>query len=67
MKPGAHRIASSGAEGLDSIAFRNPDGSLVTIVMNQTDQPAAFQLAAAGETLACSIPARAIQTYVRAQ
>jgi glucosylceramidase len=67
VKPGAHRIASSGAEGLDSIAFRNPDGSLVTIVMNQTDKPASFQLAAVGETLACSIPARAIQTYVRAQ
>lgn len=65
VQPGAHRIASSGAASLDSIAFRNPDGSLVTIVMNRTDAPVAFSLAVADETFACTIPARSIQTYVR--
>ncbi len=67
VKPGAHRIASAGGPaGLDSIAFANPDGSLVTIVMNRTNAPVSFALAAVGESLACTIPAHAIQTYVRA-
>jgi glucosylceramidase len=67
VRPGAHRIGSSGGpQGVDSIAFANPDGSLVAVVVNPTDAPASFQLSAAGETLACAIPAHAIQTYVRA-
>jgi glucosylceramidase len=65
VQPGAHRIGSGGTEGLDSIAFRNPDGSLAVIVMNRAAVPAQFNLSAGGEVLACSIPARAIQTYVR--
>ncbi|MBI5424302.1 MAG: glycoside hydrolase family 30 protein [Opitutae bacterium] len=66
VKPGAHRIASAGGPAaLDTIAFQNPDGSVATIVMNKTAAPATFQLAVAGETVACQIPARAIQTYVR--
>jgi len=67
VKPGAHRIASAGGPAaLDSIAFANPDGSLVAVVVNRTDAPLAFALSAAGDSLACSIPAHAIQTYVRA-
>jgi glucosylceramidase len=65
VQPGARRIASSGAEQLDTIAFQNPDGSLVVVVMNKGADAEQFTLAAAGETLACSIPARAIQTYLR--
>lgn len=65
--PGAHRIASNGGPtGLQSIAFRNADGSLVAIVLNTTDAAVGFTLAAGGDTLACSIPARSIHTYVRA-
>ncbi len=41
-------------------------GDIVTVVVNRTDAPLAFALSAGGETLACSIPAHAIQTYVRA-
>lgn len=66
VKPGAHRIEMSGGpDGLDSIAFENPDGSLVTVVMNKGDQSANFALSAGGSTVACSIPARAIHTYIR--
>jgi glucosylceramidase len=64
--PGAHRIASSGGPaGLESIAFANPDGSLATVVVNPGDAAVSFELAAAGDRLACQIPAHAIQTYVR--
>jgi len=67
VKPGAHRIASSGGPAaLQTVAFANPDGSLVTVVLNETDAPVSFALAAGGETLACTIPAHAIQSYIRA-
>ncbi len=66
VRPGAHRIASSGGPAsVQSIAFQNPDGSLVTIVVNPTAEAVTFALTAAGDTLSCSIPARGIQTYVR--
>lgn len=65
VQPGAHRIASGdGPAALQTVAFANPDGSLVTVVLNETDTPVSFVLAAAGETLACTIPAHAIQTYL---
>ena len=61
---GARRIASSGGPAtLQSIAFANPDGSLVAVVLNATDTPVSFALSAGGESLACAIPAHAIQTY----
>jgi len=67
VQPGAHRIASAGGPaGLQSVAFANPDGSLVAVVLNESDAPVAFALGAGGPTLACTIPAHAIQTYVRA-
>ena len=67
VKPGAHRIASGGGPAaLQTVAFANPDGSLVTVVLNETDAPVSFALAAPGETLACTIPAHGIQTYLHA-
>lgn len=66
VHPGARRIASSGGPaGLQSIAFANPDGSLAVVVLNQTAAAASFQLAGPGGAVACSIPAHAIQTYLR--
>ena len=47
---------------LRPIAFENPDGSLVTVVVNPTDAAVSFPLTASGESLACTIPAHAIQT-----
>lgn len=65
--PGARRIASAGGPAaLQSLAFANPDGSLVTVVLNETAAAVPFALSAGAETLACSIPAHAIQTYVAA-
>jgi glucosylceramidase len=67
VQPGAHRIASTGGPAaLQSVAFVNPDGSLVTVVLNETDQPVGFTLTAGSEALACTIPAHGIQSYVRA-
>ena len=65
VQPGAHRIASAGGPAtLQSVAFVNPDASLVTVVLNETDLAVTFELAVGGESLACTIPAHAIQSYV---
>lgn len=67
VRAGAHRIASGGGPAeLQTVAFANPDGSLVTVVLNETDKVVSFTLAAGGDSLACAIPAHAIQTYLRA-
>jgi glucosylceramidase len=67
VRAGAYRIASGGGPAeLQTVAFANPDGSLVTVVLNETDKVVSFTLAAGGDSLACAIPAHAIQTYLRA-
>ena len=67
VQPGARRIRSEGGpQGIQSIAFSNPDGTLAIVVVNPTEQAAGFTLGVAGESVACKIPARAIQTYLEA-
>jgi glucosylceramidase len=66
VHPGAKRIESHGGPaGLESVAFSNPGGGLAVVVLNTSDAPADFQLGAGGAPVACRIPARAIQTYVK--
>jgi glucosylceramidase len=66
VHPGAKRVESHGGTAtLESVAFVNPDGGLAVIVLNTGAAPASFSLNAGGESRACSIPARGIQTYVR--
>jgi glucosylceramidase len=64
VQPGAYRIASSGGPAvLQSIAFVNPDRSVVVVVLNVSDAAIDFPLELSGTTVACHIPAHAIQTY----
>ncbi len=45
VQPGAHRITSSASRSqLLTTAFRNPDGKLVVIVMNQGDQKTPYKI-----------------------
>jgi glucosylceramidase len=65
--PGAHRVVSTGgAKGLEHVAFVNPDGTLVVIVLNNTDAAENFSLAVDGATVGGAIPGHAIQTYLGA-
>jgi glucosylceramidase len=67
VQPGARRIHSAGGPaGLQSIAFSNPDGTLAVVVVNPSDQSVGFTLDVAGASVACKLPARAIQTYFEA-
>ncbi|MNI97286.1 hypothetical protein D3C76_1723840 [compost metagenome] len=49
---------------LQSVSFRNPDGTLAVIVMNESDEPQTFTLGYGGELAEASLPARSIATYV---
>ncbi|HEU5077409.1 MAG TPA: glycoside hydrolase family 30 beta sandwich domain-containing protein, partial [Polyangiaceae bacterium] len=55
VEPGAVRVATQGG---DALAFKNPDGSIVTVMYNQGQQAANTTMSVAGATLQFSIPAR---------
>ncbi|SFQ05288.1 glycoside hydrolase family 30 protein [Hymenobacter arizonensis] len=65
IRPGAKRIISSAnRDALQTTAFRNPDGSVAVVVMNQTDQPLEFQLRLAGQGAKSTSAAHSIMTFV---
>jgi glucosylceramidase len=62
---GAVRIGLAADEcGLQSVAFRNPDTSLIVVVMNETDGTQTFTLRHGDRMLEGSLPAHSIATYV---
>ena len=66
-RPGARLAALANESGVAAIAFVNPDSSVVVIVLNASDDAAAFTLAVADDARSCRVPAHAIQTYVVAR
>lgn len=65
VKPGARRVlCAASRQDLETTAFANPDGSIVTVVMNRTEEWIVFALRInAGNALA-KLPPRAIATYI---
>ncbi|AEY85461.1 putative glycosyl hydrolase [Streptomyces hygroscopicus subsp. jinggangensis 5008] len=66
IKPGATRIGSTsqGAGGVQNVAFENPDGSRAAYVVNTSGGSQRFSLTDAGRSLAYTLPAGAIATFV---
>ena len=63
VQPGARRVlCAANRQVLECTAFVNPDGSVATVVMNRSEQPAPFVLCADGQRLRVDLPARAIAT-----
>ena len=62
VKPGARRIESSTVEGLESVAFRNPDRSTVLIVVNTAGEDRRFTVRSRGRALEYALPAAAVAT-----
>lgn len=54
IEPGAQRVS---VQGGDALAFKNPDGSVVTVLHNAGGQAADTTLAVGGATLQFTIPA----------
>ena len=65
VRPDAVCIESTAsANGLESVAFRNKDGSTVIVVMNKSDAPLAVEIAIGSQHASSTCPPHAIQTYV---
>jgi glucosylceramidase len=65
LRPGAQRISSSSSRSnLLSTAFVNGDGTLATVVMNQTDVELTYNYYVGTASTRVTIPAHAIQTLV---
>jgi glucosylceramidase len=65
IRPNAIRISTTSSRSqLQSTSFRNEDGSIVTVVMNQSDAPVTYQLIVGSVSAKLTIPARAIQSLI---
>lgn len=65
VKKGAKRIGCSVfADTIETVAFKNPDGEVVAVVLNRTDveQPFAFKLC--GQIVEAKADAHSIATYI---
>lgn len=65
IRPGARRIiASSNRTDLITTGFKNTDGRIAVVVMNQDDQDRDYHLWIQDAAVACKIPAHSIQTII---
>lgn len=66
IRPDAQRVsAATSRSTLDTVAFRNADGSLAVVVMNKTDKAQKYRLIVDKTEVSVDIPAHAIQTVVK--
>jgi glucosylceramidase len=63
--PGAHRIDSNtfGAGSIEDVAFQNPDGSIVLLVLNSASTAGTFTISFKKQSFNYSLPAGALATY----
>ena len=65
VKPGAVRIGwSSNATGLELTAFKNPDGKIVVIVMNNSVNAISFKIKNGTQMIKPTLPNNTIATYI---
>jgi len=66
VKPGAHRIASNTFDqgSLEDVAFQNPDGSIVLLVLNSSGGALSFNIAWKLEYASYKLPAGGVATFV---
>jgi glucosylceramidase len=66
IRPGAVRVDSTIAGNAWNVAFRNPDGSLVLVVVNDDWGTTAqrFNVSASGRSFSYELPAGAVATFV---
>lgn len=65
VKKGARRIGSSKwTPDVDTVAFKNPDGSIVSVVLNATDSEKAICFYLNGKTVETKAEPHSIATYI---
>jgi glucosylceramidase len=66
VAPGARRIESTSVDdGLQSVAFQNPDGGIVVLVLNASDDEQTFQIGLGGRAARTVLPAGAVATFAQ--
>ena len=64
VDPGAVRVSSNSvAGGIETVAFRNPDGSKVLIALNNGNAAKTFKVSWNGQSFNYTLPAGALATY----
>ena len=65
VRPGARRIESNtfGPGSLEDVAFRNPDGSLVLLVLNSGSKPVTFNVGWKGKYAVYTLPGDSAATF----
>lgn len=65
VRPGARRIlCAASREACEATAFVNPDGGVVVVAMNRTEQPLPFVLNVGAAQHKAALPARSIATLL---
>ena len=66
LQPGARRIDSNygSRSTVTNVAFRNPDGTVAVVVINQNKHDQAFRILCKGEQISAVIPGGTVATYV---
>ncbi len=67
VKVGAVRIASDSAGGIDTVAFKNPDGSIALIAVNAAATSKSFAVSSASRNFSYTLPAQSGATFVWTQ
>lgn len=64
VRPGSVRIASNIISNLQNVAFETPDGKKALIVVNDSNADQQFNIKTNGQSIATSLAAGAVATYV---
>ena len=65
IRKGARRIGSSRfTEDLETVAFVNPDGTIVSVVLNRTENDIPFAFRLHGKLIECTAESHSIATYI---
>jgi glucosylceramidase len=64
VRPGSVRVATNIRDGLHNVAFVNPSGQKILIVVNDNDAAKDFLIRFNSKSAATSLPAGAVGTYV---
>ena len=65
VKKGARRVATSRfSDRIETVSFKNPDGSVVTVVLNRTDSDIDATLRISGSLIEIKSEAHSIATYI---
>jgi glucosylceramidase len=64
VRPGSVRIQSNEPEGLPNVAFKNPDGQVVLVILNDTNSGIDFDISVDGELKSVTLFAGSVGTIV---